>query len=328
MSARAYTGCFVLAVAAVAACVRATPASGPLTRVDPLGLPVGALRVMSFNIRYGTAPDGSNAWSLRRPLALRVIRDFSPAVLGLQEALRSQLDDIAHALPWFGEVGVGRNDGVGAGEYAAILYDRQRLTLLAQGWFWLSDTPEVPASMTWGNRYPRIVTWARLADRVTGEAFIAFNTHWDHESQAARENSAHLLVQRIDARPVPEDPVLLLGDLNCADDNPAFATLTAGQFSESFRAIHPSASAGTGTFHGFRGNRDGAKIDFVLVSPLLMPAGSPSDRDATQGKGWQVLEADIVRTNEGRRYPSDHFPVTATLLISNAGAIFPMPPAR
>ena len=310
------------------ACVRAAPAGGPLTRVEPRGQPAGAVRVMSFNIRYGTAPDGPNAWPLRRPLALRVIRDFSPSVLGLQEALRSQLDDIARALPWYGEVGVGRNDGVHAGEYAAILYDRHRLKLLGEGWFWLSDTPEVPASMTWGNRYPRIVTWARFADHVTGASFTAFNTHWDHESQAARENSARLLLERIGARSAPDDPVLLMGDLNCADDNPAFTTLTAGRFIEAFRTIHPAAKAGTGTFHGFRGSRDGAKIDFVLVSPLHAPAWSPPDPDAKTGMGWQVLEADIVRTSEGRRYPSDHFPVTATLVISKMEPSAPTPQAH
>jgi endonuclease/exonuclease/phosphatase family metal-dependent hydrolase len=321
MRARARGAVFALAVAAAAACVRATPASGPLTRVEPHGLPLGAVRVMSFNIRYGTAPDGPNAWPLRRPLALRVIRDFSPAVLGLQEALRAQLDDIARALPWLGEVGVGRNDGAQAGEYAAILYDRHQLTLLAQGWFWLSDTPEVPASMTWGNRYPRIVTWARFAHRVTGQAFSAFNTHWDHESQLARENSARLLLERIAARPVPDEPVVLMGDLNCDERNPAFAALAAGEFTDAFRTIRPSATSGIGTFHGFRGGRQGTKIDFVLVSPLhaaALPAAEPGGKG---GSAWQVLDADIVRTSEGRRYPSDHFPVTATLLISTSEPI-------
>jgi len=247
-----------------------------------------------------------------------VIRNFSPAVLGLQEALRSQLDDIARALPWYGEVGVGRNDGVRAGEYAAILYDRHRLTLLAEGWFWLSDTPEVPASMTWGNRYPRIATWARLVDRTTGHAFIVFNTHWDHESQVAREHSARLLLDRIGARPVPDDPVLLIGDLNCGDDNPAFAALTANRFTDALRTIRPSATAGIGTFHGFRGGRQGTKIDFVLVSPLHAAAASALDASAGREREWQVLDADIVHTSEGRRYPSDHFPVTATLLISKS----------
>jgi endonuclease/exonuclease/phosphatase family metal-dependent hydrolase len=253
-----------------------------------------ALRVMTFNIRYGTAADGPDAWQTRSRLALAAIRDRDPAVVGLQEALRFQLDAIAQALPHYGQVGVGRDDGVQAGEYAAILYDRRRLALLDQGTFWLSDTPEVPRSMTWGNRFPRIVTWARLQDRTAGRTFYVFNTHFDHESQPSRERSAELLLARIAARTAPQDPVLLTGDFNAGEDNPAFRAIAA-RLADTFRAIHPSATE-VGTFHAFAGGRGGPKVDAVLASPE-----------------WQVMDAEIVHVNENGRYPSDHFPVVATL---------------
>jgi endonuclease/exonuclease/phosphatase family metal-dependent hydrolase len=265
-----------------------------------------ALNVMTFNIRYGTAADGADAWPLRRDLALRVMRDFGAEVLGLQEALRFQLDEIAQALPQYGEIGVGRDDGVRAGEYAAILYDRRRLTPLDEGWFWLSDTPDVPGSMTWGNHYPRIVTWTRFADRVRERSFYVFNTHWDHESQLARERGAGLMMERIKARAATEDPVLLLGDFNVGSTNPAFQTLLeplgqspiAGSLTDTFRARYPDATERIGTFHAFRGSRQGDKIDAVLAS-----------------RAWQILDADIVHDSENGRYPSDHFPVTATLVL-------------
>ncbi|MBW3555105.1 MAG: endonuclease/exonuclease/phosphatase family protein, partial [Gemmatimonadetes bacterium] len=150
-----------------------------------------ALRVMTFNVRYGTAPDGADAWPHRRAQLLRVVTDHDPDVLGLQEALRFQVDEIRAAMDEPGEVvGVGRDDGAEAGEYSAILYDRGRLALLDQGTFWLSDTPSVPGSTSWGNRIPRIATWARLRDTATDTSFYVVNTHWDHESQNARERSA------------------------------------------------------------------------------------------------------------------------------------------
>jgi endonuclease/exonuclease/phosphatase family metal-dependent hydrolase len=234
------------------------------------------------------------------------MRDFGANVLGLQEALRFQLDEIAKTLPQYDEIGVGRDDGVRAGEYAAILYDRRRLTPLDQGWFWLSDTPEVPGSMTWGNHHPRIVTWARFTDRVREKSFYVFNTHWDHESQLARERGASLLMQRIKARAATGDPVLLLGDFNVGLNNPAFQTLLeplgeapeAEAFADTFRTRYPAATDRIGTFHEFRGHRDGDKIDAVLAS-----------------RAWQVLDADIVHVSQGGRYPSDHFPVTATLVL-------------
>lgn len=274
--------------------------------VTPRGPTTAAVRVMTFNIRYGSAPDGENAWPLRRELALRVIRDLGPTVLGVQEALRFQLDEIGGAFPELGEIGVGRDDGAERGEYAAILFDRRRLEVLEQGTFWLSDTPDVAGSTSWGNRIPRIATWARFRDRVTGATFAVFNTHWDHESQPSRERSAALLLDRIRPRVTAGDPVLLLGDFNAGEDNPAFQALVgalrgapagAAPLYDTFRALHPDAVE-TGTYHAFGGDRRGAKIDAVLASCR-----------------WRPLDAGIVRVSEDGRYPSDHFPVTATLIL-------------
>jgi endonuclease/exonuclease/phosphatase family metal-dependent hydrolase len=269
---------------------------GSITRTD-----ADPVRVMTFNIRYGTARDGEHAWPLRRHLAFRVIRDFAPDILGVQEALHFQLDEIAIEVPYLDRIGVGRDDGAEDGEYAAILYDARRLEPIEQGTFWLSDSPALPGSMTWGNRFPRVATWARFRERHSGDTFYVFNTHWDHESQPARERSAALLLQRIADRSVPGDPILLMGDFNAGPDNPAFQALltarnaTAPHLYDTFLA-GGSDDGESGTFHAFRGDRSGARIDAILASPH-----------------WHTLAADIVLLSEDGRYPSDHFPVTAIL---------------
>jgi endonuclease/exonuclease/phosphatase family metal-dependent hydrolase len=213
--------------------------------------------------------------------------------------LRFQLDELQAGLGAYGELGVGRDDGREAGEYSAILYDRQRLEVLEQGNFWLSGSPGVPGSMSWGNRIPRIVTWARFRERLSGATFYTFNTHWDHESQPARERSAELLLDRIAARAAGKDPIIVTGDFNAGESNPAFRALTspaaAAGLRDSFRLRHPDISV-AGTFNGFAGDSTGEKIDAILVS-----------------SGWDVVEAAIVRLAPGGRYPSDHFPVTAVL---------------
>lgn len=253
------------------------------------------LRVMSFNIRYGTAPDGENRWERRRELVVEVIRDFDPALVGLQEALRFQLDELRKALPNLREIGVGRKDGREAGEYAAILYDHRRLELLEQGTFWFSDTPSVPGSVSWGNRITRICTWGRFRDTRAGSALYVFNVHWDHESQPSRERSAELLVARIAGRRHPDDPVIVTGDFNAGEGNPAVQRLALAGLVDSFRVLHPDQEP-VGTFNAFTGDRDGEKIDWIWITP-----------------DWRVVRADIDRTSRGGRYPSDHFPVTAVL---------------
>jgi len=255
--------------------------------------------VMSFNIRYGTANDGENAWPLRRDLVFEVIRHHDPDLLGLQEALGFQLDELAEAFGEYDRIGVGRVDGVSAGEHAAILFRRERFLLIDEGTFWFSDTPEDPGSMSWGNTITRIATWARLMDRRTETTFLLYNVHLDHRSQPSRERSTQLLMQRMTAMARPGEPVILTGDFNAGEDTQAIATIREEppRLLDTFRVVHPDADR-VGTFNGFEGRTEGAKIDYVFVT-----------RDVI------VVEAAVVRDEDGGRYPSDHFPVSARVNI-------------
>ena len=250
------------------------------------------LNLMTFNIRYGTARDGANAWPQRAGLVVATIRDAAPDVLALQEALRFQLDLLDDSLPAYGELGVGRDDGKEAGEYAAILYRRDRLTVDTTGTFWLSDTPDVPGSMSWGNRITRICTWARFHDRETGRAFAVFNVHLDHESQNSRERSAALVLERA-PHLATGAPIILLGDFNAGEDNPAAVAVRQAEFVEAYRVVRPD-DAFAGTFGGFQGDSTGPMIDHIFLRG-----------------GWQVRSADILRRRGTTRDPSDHFPVVA-----------------
>lgn len=271
------------------------------------------LRVMTFNIRYGTAEDGPNHWENRRQMVFDVLRDNRPDVVGLQEARRFQIDEIRKALPQYDEVGVARDNGETGGEYTTILYLAKRFRPDESGTFWLSDTPDVPGSTHWGNSLPRICTWARLIEKKSGRAFYLYNTHLDHKSQPSREKSVVLLSQYISERRYQE-PFVLTGDFNAGENNPAILYLKGkvdlGAENENkltnpvvmvdtFRLLYPDA-VDVGTFNGFWGKRRGSKIDFIFVQP-----------------GTKVLEAEIIRTERNGRYPSDHFPVSTLINLSS-----------
>ena len=162
-----------------------------------LPAPAAPLTVMSFNIRLGIANDGEDHWTKRREQLFALLREQRADVVGLQEAMHFQLEEIVRAVPGYDWVGVGRSDGRQAGEYSAILYRTARLTPRRSDTFWFSDTPTVPGSMSWGNRYERICTWAYFEDRE-GPAFYAYNVHLDHESQPSRERSADLLMRTVE----------------------------------------------------------------------------------------------------------------------------------
>ena len=253
------------------------------------------LTVMSFNIRYGTANDGDDHWLKRREQLFALLREQQADVVGLQEALHGQIDEILQAVPGYDYVGVGRGDGRRAGEYAAILYRTVRLRPRRSDTFWFSDTPGVVKSTSWGNQIERVSTWAYFEDRE-GPSFYFFNVHLDHQSQPSRERSVALLLERIGARD-PKAPVVVTGDFNAGEDNAAAVAMRVS-FVDTFRVRHPDAKE-VGTFNGFKpGQTTGDKIDFVFVEP-----------------GTEVLDAAIVRTSRDGRYPSDHFPVTARIRL-------------
>ena len=254
------------------------------------------LNVMTFNVRYDNPADGEDRWELRKARAVEILRRHPSATIGLQEALAHQIEDLATALPTYEALGVGRDDGRGRGEFAAILYDRTRLQALRSDTFWLSETPAAPGSKSWGNRITRICTWVFFRDRTTGRRFYHFNAHLDHESQPSREHGIALILDRIKGRGT-DDPVLLTGDLNVGESNPVVAAVNAAGLRDTFRVAHPEEKS-VGTFNGWRSEFGTDKIDYIFAGP-----------------GVEVERAAIVRDRIEGRWPSDHAPVTARVRL-------------
>jgi endonuclease/exonuclease/phosphatase family metal-dependent hydrolase len=257
-----------------------------------------ALRVASFNLRYGTADDGANRWELRREFALDVVAELGAHVLALQEALDFQIAELRARFPNYRQLGQHRGGG-SKDEFSGLLVDVERLEVEAWGELWLSPTPHVLGSKGWDAALPRMAVWARLRDRASDERFLALGTHFDHRGGEARLESARLLAST--ARERSHDfalPVVLMGDLNAGETSAPCDALRAAGFVDSFRVLHPDAPQ-AGTFSAFRDERDGAKIDYVWVTP-----------------NWRVLEAEIVRPRREGRCPSDHDPVVAALAFT------------
>lgn len=280
----------------------------------PKAVPVAAggaleLTLATFNIRYeNPAEKDWRSWPNRIGRVVRSIRTIGPDVFGIQESLHGQSADLWASLPDYDFHGIGRDDGKRQGEYAAILFRRDRFEKTDGGTFWLSDFPEQPGSKTWGNSYPRIATWVRLIDRASGRGFYVFNTHWDHQNQHSREKAAPLLSSRIDKREHPGEPVVLLGDFNATEGNPAVDYFTgkpvtlAGKrtaawpnaLADTYQALHADVK-NRRTLHFWEGHRTGwAKVDHILVS-----------------RGARIEAADIRIENSREEQPSDHFPVWA-----------------
>jgi len=255
------------------------------------------LSVMTFNLRYAsdTPP---NDWAVRRPVVAELLRQFAPDVLGTQEGLYRQLTDLSDDLPEYDWIGLGRVGG-SRGEFMAVFYLRERLEPLEYDHFWLSDTPEVIGSASWGNNVRRMVTWVRFRERATGGEFYFVNTHFDHQSQPSRERSAELVARRIEAWQT-DLPVLLVGDFNAiAGDNPVYDRLVSkAGFTDTWTAAAERGPQ-VATFHNYVGPiADGPRIDWILARGRV-----------------ESLSSEIVTYARDGQYPSDHFPVAARLRL-------------
>ena len=256
---------------------------------------------VAFNIRFDNPKDGENAWPNRKEMVGKWIESESPDVIGLQEALRHQINDVKKVATAYSEYGVGRDDGKSRGEHCTILYLKKRFTLDKKdcGTFWFSDTPEKIASKSWGNEIPRICTWARLIHKKTGKGFYLYNVHYDHQSQSSRIGASNLIIERISNRKQSNEPIILMGDFNAAEKNPAITVFKEEPLKlvDTFRVVKPDEKM-VKTFHGFRGGSFmGGKIDHVFIL----------------SKTAEVRSAEIVRFNKDNRYLSDHYPVRAKL---------------
>ena len=258
------------------------------------------LYVGTYNIRYKNKDDSikGNVWTKRCQVMCDQINFESPDVLGMQEVLVGQLHDFQRLLDNYSYIGVGRDDGKEAGEYAAIFYKNDRVKLLDSGNFWLNETPDVP-KLGWDAACIRICTWGKFKDLRTKKKFYFFNLHMDHVGVVARREAAKLVVSRI--KEMAQDaPVVLTGDFNVDQTDEIYGIFThSGILKDSYENAR-IRFAENGTFNSFKvETKTDSRIDHVFVSPSFK------------------VEAYGLRTDsywaKGRRNLSDHYPVFVKL---------------
>jgi endonuclease/exonuclease/phosphatase family metal-dependent hydrolase len=253
-----------------------------------------SLRVMTFNVRLPLQSDGVNSWDNRRDIFVETVRKRAPDLMGTQELYALQAEYIVEKLPqytWFGLSRRGNHED----EHMGVFYLKDRLKPVESGNYWLSETPEVPGSSSWGIPYIRMVTWALFEDLKTGRRFFYYNTHFPHrevEDEQARLNCANIIVDRLLARP-PGETLVMTGDFN-TDGESATHEIITGKVGFKDAWIEAASKSGPlGTFHEFKGV-PGRRIDWILYRGSL-----------------RLASVETITDNQDGRYPSDHFPVLA-----------------
>lgn len=254
--------------------------------------PPSPLKVMSFNVRTPADTEPGKRWEDRREALVTTIQQAHPVVMGTQELVKQQADFLARHLPdyrWFGK---GRR-GDDGDEHMGVFYDSKAVALEQSGDFWLSDTPEVPGSISWGNLFPRMVTWGLFRRLDDGRRFYLFNTHLPYrdEDEPQRVRGAQAIVAHIKTLPA-DVPVVVTGDFNSEPGGPTYATLTAALQDTRTQVAKPRGPKHT--FHGFTGKAT-TELDWVLV------------------RGFNARDFATLDARVDGILPSDHFPLVVEL---------------
>jgi endonuclease/exonuclease/phosphatase family metal-dependent hydrolase len=265
-----------------------------------------ALTVLSCNIRLPLKEDEvpGNGWDARREFCADVIIKQQPHLIGLQECRQAQLEYLLSRLDGWQAVGLPHPD-LDFSRVNPILFPQKRFDLLSAGGFWVSETPHIEGSKSWDSARARFVNWAQLVDRTTKAQFRIWNTHLDHIGKEARERGAKLIVEA--AQALPESlPQLLLGDFNSPATYPGIKAIKDAGWIDTYSAIHGDADPGF-TAHHFIGPehaktaKHGHKIDWIFCRP-----------------GTKTVAADIIRDQRDGRFPSDHYFISATVILPRA----------
>lgn len=249
----------------------------------------------TFNIRYDNPGDTGNLWVNRSPVCASLIRFHGFDILGTQEGLKHQLDDLQRQLPEYAYYGIGRDDGKDKGEHSAIFIRKDRFKVLDQGNFWLSQTPEKPGP-GWDANLNRICTWLKLQDKKLKKTFYVFNAHYDHQGVQARKESSKLILSRIQSIAGNAD-VVFMGDLNGNHQSEWYLLLKNSGVLKDALFETDNAYRNTGSFNSFRTNNPSKDvIDHIFVSSK-----------------FTVKRYGILTDTYHGKFPSDHYPVLAEL---------------
>lgn len=273
-----------------------------------------SIRVMSFNVR-GSFRDGrkTNAWRNRSALNLATIERTAPALIGLQECQRGNVEAYRKHLPRYAHVpGPKYGNAAARRDLNAILFDPEIMELRDSGGFWLSETPE-KYSRSWRSRVVRSANWALFTFLDSGLTLLHLNTHLDHKSGLARREGSKLIIERVEdlsGRFAEAPPIVATGDFNCRPGNPTYQNFTQAGYVDTYLAAGNEEADDSNTFHAFEGarfrdahpERGPRRLDWILLKDL--------------DRRLRIESHSIIRAGDEASglYPSDHYPIVAELV--------------
>lgn len=253
------------------------------------------IKIISANIRFENANDGTNCWSNRLPLLQKVFTEFSPHILATQEGREQQIKSLAAALPL--KLVEHHREWIAERMYPCLYVNEEFVNVLNSGDIWLSETPHVKGSVSFKSAFPRLCTWMHIFHYESKQEYIVINTHLDHILEETRCEQINVLIKEINLINHKNLPLILIGDFNDSPYGHVRKIIDQKLFLKDpwQEKQRPEET----THHAFRGEKaaGGERIDWILVS-----------------NEFEVLDIKLDKRSFNDIYPSDHYPLLATLM--------------
>ncbi len=251
------------------------------------------MNFMSINLRFDTQDDGKHQWGNRKEIMTDLIKQFSPSIIGTQEGWKPQIDELHRLIPPL-EVIDNHREWIPERMYPCIFVNSEHIEVYDSGDFWLSKTPHTAGSTSFDSAWPRLATWIKAKEKTTDKQFIFVNTHLDHLLDKTRLLQSEVLISEINN--IKDNlPIILAGDFNSYPHSDTYSNIL-----NSLDLYDPWDNHNEneeGSFHSFTGNSsDNYRIDWILLQKEIKCNDIKFEKHSSKGI-----------------YPSDHFPVKATI---------------
>jgi len=252
------------------------------------------LKIITSNIRYENTHDGDHGWDNRLPLLKAIFTDFHPDILATQEGRENQIKKLASTLPL--KLIADHRQWIADRMYPCFYVNQEQIKVHQSGDIWLSETPLVSGSVSFKSAFPRLCTWMHITHLVNNQDYIVINTHLDHVLEETRIEQVKVLIREIQKLNQNNLPLILMGDFN---DSPE--SMVRKMILENLDLKDPwieEAMPEETSHHSFLGEKaSGVRIDWILI-PLA----------------FAVEEIRLEKKSYNNIFPSDHYPLLATLI--------------
>lgn len=247
------------------------------------------IKICTANIRFDNPKDIPFDWNGRREAMSSFLNENEFDLIGTQEGLNPQLQDLASLLKNL-KLSESHRRWIADRMYPCIFFNPNKFRVNDSGDIWLSETPTIPASKSFGSAFPRLCTWSKF----NNHELLFVNLHLDHLQTQTRQEQAKVLVHEI-SKINDCKHLIMTGDFNEGPLEEVYKIISNGlNLRDPWRELSIIEQA---THHN-----DGVippeatRIDWILIS-----------------KDIKCESIQAYTNSINSVYPSDHFPVFASL---------------